>query len=164
MNRFGLALIICVVLLATTVIAAEPQGGVMNADSKVFSDAKADAPSVGQLAKGAEVKITERNGGWMKVQGNSLTGWVKSLTVKRNAGGANVGDLAGVVTGRGSSGQLVSTSGTRGLDADTLKSAKFNQSELDKMETFKVDNKNAQEFAKSGGLDNMSLSYPGIVK
>ena len=119
------------VLLASGMsLAAEIQSGAMNADAKVLKEASAGASVVGQLSKGAAVKIVDRNGGWMKVQAGSTSGWVKSLVVKRDAKSGGADDVAAVVSGRGATGQVVSTSGTRGLDADSLKAAKFNQAEI----------------------------------
>jgi len=148
----------------TVLALAENQTGTMNTDSKVMKEAGADAPVVGQLQKGAAVQIIDRNGGWMKVQGGGLSGWVKSILVRREAKPGNINDVAAVISGRGATGQVVSTSGTRGLDADTLKSAKFNQQELDKLEAHKVDNKTARQFAQTGSLAPISLAYPQPVE
>lgn len=164
MNRQLIFIFMCIVVSVATVMAAEMQVGSMNIDSNVLADAKNDANNVGQLKKGTEVKIVDREGGWMKVQGNSVIGWVKSLSVKRKAGDPKASNLADVVTGRGTSGQLVSTSGTRGLDAEALKMAKFNKVELDKMENNKLDEKVAKDFANSRDLKLVKLSYPVIVK
>lgn len=153
----GIFLAVC---MFATAVAADLQGGVMNADSKAQQEAKADATVTGQLAKGTEVKILERSGGWMKVQGSGVTGWVKALTVKRDGKGVGLTDVASVVSGRGATGKVVSTSGTRGLDAETLKAAKFNKSELDTMETQKADKKDAEQFAQAVDLKAMKLAYP----
>jgi hypothetical protein len=149
-----------ILLTANITSAAEIQSGAMNADSSVLKEATVGASVLGQLSKGAAVNIIDRNGGWMKVQAGSTTGWVKAIVVKRDVKSGGASDVAAVVSGRGATGQVVSTSGTRGLDAETLKSAKFNQTEIDALERQKVDKATAHEFAKSVNLNPAELQYP----
>ena len=149
-----------ILLSVNMALCAEIQSGAMNADTGVLKEANAGASVVGQLSKGTAVNIIDRTGGWMKVQAGSTTGWVKSLVVKRDAKSGGAGDVAAVVSGRGATGQVVSTSGTRGLDADSLKAAKFNQAEIDALDRNKVDKTVARQFAKSVNLNPVKLQYP----
>ncbi len=148
---------IAMLFVSNMVTATEIQPGTMNADSIVLKDANASAPALGQINKGTAIKIIDRSAGWMKVQSGSTIGWVKALAVKRDA---KSGGISMVASGRGATGQIVSTSGTRGLDAAALKTAKFNQSELDALDRYTVDKSVARQFAQSVHLQPVKLNYP----
>ena len=149
-----------VLLMVSISSAVEIQSGSMNVDSSVMKEANAGGAVLGQLNKGTAVKIVDRNGGWFKIQTGLMLGWVKALAVKRDAKSGGAGDVAAVVSGRGATGQVVSTSGTRGLDTDTLRAAKFNQAEIDALERNKVDKVVARQFAQSVSLNPTKLQYP----
>ena len=85
---------------------------------------------------------------------------MKSLVWKRQGKSERAGVVVAVVSGGGAIWQVVSTSCTRGLDVDTLKSAKFNQAEIDALERQKVDKATAQQFAQLVNLNPAILQYP----
>jgi len=85
---------------------------------------------------------------------------VRLLTVKRNStGGSNVAGVVGVATGRSGTGKVVSTTGIRGLSAEDLKTAQFNEAETKKLESYTVNADEAKQFASSGGLSSRSYPY-----
>ncbi|WP_292779827.1 hypothetical protein [Methylophilus sp. UBA6697] len=82
------------------------------------------------------------------------------LTVKRNsAGGNNVAGVVGVATGRSGTGKVVSTTGIRGLSAEDLKTASFNEAETKKLESYTVNAEDAKQFASNGGLSSHQYPY-----
>jgi len=57
-----------------------------------------------------------------------------------------------LASGRSGTGQVVSTTGVRGLSEQDLKNAKFDEGQIKQMEANTVSAQQAQQFAKSGGL------------
>lgn len=140
-------------LLAVPAAWAADTGTVTRAESlldKPFADAKAIAP----LASGAKVEIVTRNGGWYQVKAGGKTGWVRMLSVRRSAGagGSAITGLAGVASGRTGTGTVTTTTGVRGLDAQDLTTATFDEAQVAKAETLRVGSAAAAAFAKQGKL------------
>ena len=48
---------------------------------------------------------------------------------------------------------------SRGLSAEELKAAKFNEDEMKKLESHLVSANDAQQFASAGGLSSSQLAY-----
>jgi len=116
-----------------------------------------DAKTLGKIAKGDSVQILARQSGWLKVKAGTKTGWVRLLSVRRGqaaqaSASKEIGAVAGVATGRTGTGQVVSTTGVRGLDAEELKAAKFDAKQIAKAEALAVSAEEAKRFAKQGGL------------
>lgn len=144
--------VLLLALAGGTVLAADP-GTLSRAESlreKPFADAKVLAP----LASGAKVSILARNGGWYQVKAGTRTGWVRMLSVRRTTApaGSSVAGLASVASGRAGTGTISTTTGVRGLDAEELKTATFNEERIKKAEGFRVSRAAAAAFAKEGKL------------
>lgn len=145
-------------LLSPLAMAADT-GTVLKTDqlrATAFSDGKV----VGTVNKNDSVTILNKQGAWLQIKAGSQTGWVRLLTVRRNgSGGSDVAGMVGVATGRSGTGKVVSTTGIRGLSADDLKTAKFNEAETKKMESFAVSASEAQSFASGAGLRSQQYPY-----
>jgi hypothetical protein len=125
----------------------------------------ADAKTVGSLAKNDSVEILSKKGAWLQVKSKKATGWVRLLSVKRGAASSSGSSVADIASGRTGTGKVVSTTGIRGLSAEELKAAKFNEEEMKKMESYQVSTSNAQSFASSGGLSATKMAYlKGVQK
>ena len=114
----------------------------------------ADAAATGTLARGAKVDILEKKGAWLKVKAPKASGWVRLLSVRRGAAGSRnaAAGVLGLASGRTGTGQVVSTTGVRGLSEEDLKHAKFNEEEVKRLEAASIDAAQAQQFAASGKL------------
>lgn len=114
----------------------------------------ADAAATGTLARGAKVDILEKKGAWLKVKASKASGWVRLLSVRRGAAGSSneAAGVLGLASGRSGTGQVVSTTGVRGLSEEELKHAKFNEDEIKRLEAASIDAAQAQQFAASGKL------------
>ena len=149
-------LLICTPLLAF----AGDAGTALKADS-VRAEPFADAKTTGSLNKGDSVDILTKKGAWLQIKSKKSAGWVRLLSVKR--GGASSGNALGgaidVASGRAGTGKVVSTTGIRGLSAEELKSAKFNEEEMKKMESYTTSASDGMKFASAGGLNKSSLAY-----
>lgn len=140
---------------------AADTGVALKAD-QLRADTFSDAKVVGSVNKNDTVEILNKKGAWLQIKAAGKTGWVRLLTVKRNsASSSNVAGVVGVATGRSGTGKVVSTTGIRGLSAEDLKTAQFNEAETKKLESYTVNADEAKQFAASGGLS--SHQYPYFV-
>ena len=144
---------------ATGQALAADTGLVLKPD-QLRADTFSDAKVVGNVNKNDTVEIVAKKGAWLQIKSGGKTGWVRLLTVKRNAaGGSDVAGMVGVATGRSGTGKVVSTTGIRGLSAEDLKTASFNEAETQKMESVSVSAEAGKQFANAGGLSSRSLPY-----
>lgn len=150
--------------LSTTLNAyATETGTALKADTlrlQPFADAK----SAGALIKNEPLQILTKKGAWLQVKTKKSTGWVRLLSVKRTSTGNTLKGTVDVATGRAGTGKVVSTTGIRGLSADELKSAQFNEAEIKQLEGLAASQAEAQKFAASGGLSSNQTAYLKGVK
>jgi hypothetical protein len=66
--------------------------------------------------------------------------------------GKELAGISGVATGRAGTGQVVSATGVRGLSAEDLKAAQFDEQELKRAEANAVAADDARRFAQAGKL------------
>ncbi|MEQ1881598.1 MAG: SH3 domain-containing protein [Burkholderiales bacterium] len=152
--RNAILLLFCLCLPAT--LLAQERGTALKADS-LLAEPFADAKKVGAVAKGDVVTILKKTGGWFQVKGPSADGWVRLLSIRRGEAGKastakELGGVAALSSGRAGTGQIVSTTGVRGLSAEELKSAKFDVEALNKAERFASSRAEAEAFARDGSL------------
>jgi uncharacterized protein YgiM (DUF1202 family) len=120
----------------------------------------ADAKSAGNINRGDKLEILSKQGGWLKVKAASKTGWVRLLSVKRSSGAAsNSSGVLDLASGRAGTGQVVATTGVRGLSAEELKSAKYNADEIKLLESQSPSASQAKSFASKAGLKAIKLDY-----
>lgn len=123
----------------------------------------ADARAVGALKAGEALTLLRRQGGWAEVRTAQASGWVRLLSVRRGAGGpgagADVAALAGIASGRAGTGQVVSTTGVRGLGEEDMKAARFDPAELQRAEAGAVAAEQARRFAAEAGLASRPLGW-----
>jgi Bacterial SH3 domain len=152
------------IALATSIhVLAGEAGTALKADilrAQPFADAK----SVGNLNKNDAVDIVTKKGAWLQVKTKSKTGWVRILSVKRGSASNSGSSVADIASGRTGTGKVVSTTGIRGLSAEELKAAKFNEDEMKKMESYTLTAADGQKFAAAGGLASNKLAYLKEVK
>jgi hypothetical protein len=146
-------------LLSAGLLQAEG-GTALKADT-LRAEPFADAKSAGSIARNDKLDITDKKGAWLKVKAPKGSGWVRLLSVKRDAGSKS-NEAAGVLSvasGRAGTGQVVSTTGVRGLSEEDLKSAKFSEEETKKLEANAISSAQAGQFAAAAGLKARKLDY-----
>lgn len=145
--------------VACSQAVAADMGVALKAD-QLRADTFSDAKVVGSVNKNDSVEIVNKKGAWLQIKTAGKIGWVRLLTVKRSStGGNNVAGVVGVATGRSGTGKVVSTTGIRGLSAEDLKTAQFNEAEITKLESYTVSADNVKKFAASGGLSSHEYPY-----
>ncbi len=145
-------------LLYAGVSAAAEKGSALKNDS-LRSEPFADAKVIGSFARGENLEIIKKQGAWLQVKAAKGSGWVRLLSVKRGAASASnqaAGVLA-VASGRAGTGQVVSTTGVRGLSEQELKAAKFNEEEVKTLESYTLSADKGRAFAKAGNLNSIAF-------
>ena len=149
------------VSLTAPILALGADAGTALKTDTVRAEPFADAKTVGSINKNDSVDILNKKGAWLQIKTKKTSGWVRLLSVKRGAATAsnNGKSVIDVASGRAGTGQVVSTTGIRGLSAEDLKSAKFNEEEMKKMESHTLSASDGQSFASAGGLNSVKLAY-----
>ena len=145
-------------LLLPVIAFAGEAGTALKADI-LRAEPFADAKTSGNLNKNDAVDILSKKGAWLQVKSKSASGWVRILSVKRGGASTSGSNIADIASGRAGTGKVVATTGIRGLSAEELKAAKFNEDEMKKMESHAVSASDAQKFASAGGLSSTQLAY-----
>ena len=151
-------ILILLSLLWPAIAFAGEAGTALKADV-LRTEPYADAKTAGNLNKNDAVDILAKKGAWLQVKSKSASGWVRILSVKRGGASGSNSSIADIASGRAGTGKVVSTTGIRGLSAEELKAAKFNEDEMKKMESHAVSAGDAQKFANAGGLSSTQLAY-----
>lgn len=132
--------------------ASTETGTALKADS-LKTEPYSDAKTTGNLTKGETVTILAKQGAWLKIRNKKSTGWVRLLSVKRSSTtSSQASGILNVATGRTGTGTIVATTGVRGLTAQELKDAKFNEADINRMKSYTQSSAQGQKFAAAGSL------------
>jgi hypothetical protein len=145
--------------LASPILALAGDAGVALKADVVRAEPFADAKTVGTISKNENLGIISKKGAWLQIKTKKSAGWVRLLSVKRGASSGSGSSVADIASGRAGTGQVVSTTGIRGLSAEDLKAAKFNEDEMKKMESHALSAGDGQSFANAGGLSATKMAY-----
>lgn len=157
LNKLKIAGSIALIFGAGFATAAET-GSALKNDNMRF-EPYADAKVSGTFSRGESLQIIKKQGAWLKVKTKKSTGWVRLLSVKRGANAASTGsNIATLANGRAGTGQVVSTTGIRGLNEQELKAAKFNETEVKTLESYTQTAAQGQQFASAGSLKAISFT------
>jgi hypothetical protein len=156
-------ILLAVLLFALTLAQAEAQEtGFAVRQTEVKKEPFTDADTVGTLSEKTQVKVLNRQGGWIQVESGTVSGWVRMLSVRMSSGQSGIGSgLKSLfnVARTGSSGTTVTT-GVRGLDKEQIQNAKPNPEELKKFAAFAATRTDAERFAaESPQLKNRTIEY-----
>jgi uncharacterized protein YraI len=154
---------LALLLLSPALLVASESGTALKADS-LRAQPFADANTVGTIAKNDSLDILSKKGAWLQIKTKSSTGWVRILSVKRGSSSTSGSSISDIASGRTGTGKVVSTTGIRGLSAEELKAAKFNEEEIKKMESQLLTPSDGQQFANAGGLSISKMPYLKGVK
>lgn len=140
------------------VLAAET-GTALKSDS-LRKEPYADAKVAGSFQRGESIQILKKQGAWLQVKTKKSTGWVRLLSVKRGAAttGNQAAGVLAAASGRAGTGQVVSTTGIRGLSEEELKAAKFNETEVKTLEGYTLTADQGRQFADAGKLKPIAFA------
>lgn len=122
-----------------------------------------DAKTLQRLPAQTRVTVIDRSGGWLKVARDDRQGWVRLLHVSSqpSASGGTAQELESVAkmaTGRGGSGNIVNTTGIRGLSEEQLRAAKPSPAELQRLESYGVEKERAAAYARQHKLERRQVA------
>lgn len=144
-------------LFGNQVVAAET--GTAIKEDTLRAQPFTDAKSSGSVKRGDALTIIKKQGAWLQVKTSKSTGWLKLLAVKRaSSTSTSTASVLNQNSGRAGTGQIVSTTGIRGLSEEELKAATFNESEINLMESYTTSSVDAEKFAKSGALKTVPFA------
>ena len=158
------ALLLLLLLLLAALPAAAGSPGATLKETPLKDKPFADAATLANLPAKAAVDVLGRQGGWLKVTASGKQGWVRMLNVRTGppgqaSAGREVQEVAAVASGRAGKGNIVATSGIRGLSEEELKAAKPNPAEFRKLDGYAVSEERAREYAGRSGLVARSIPY-----
>jgi hypothetical protein len=147
--------------------AARGERLVLARDDTLRQEPLATARAVANLRAGHNLTGFERKGFWRRVEGlRGQVGWVRLSSLRSPSARPMETGLAALSTGREASGNVVLTSGTRGvakrqkpLTAEVFLAATPNQIELSRLLQSLPDPQAAVDFAAAGQLQTRSLRY-----
>jgi hypothetical protein len=158
--RFASALAALALCIAAAPAVAEV-GSVIRAD-ELKATPFIDGATSAKIAANQPVNILERKGGWVQVEANGQTGWVRMLNVRLQAGSTPAKGQANVRAASflrtNSSGRTVTT-GIKGLGEEDLQNASPNPAELAKLADFAVPAAEASADAAASGLVEHPVDY-----
>ena len=158
--RFASALGALALCIAAAPAAAE-NGTVIRAD-ELKAMPFIDAATSAKLPANQPVNILNRKGGWVEVEVNGQTGWVRMLNVRLAAGSSPAQGQANVraasLLRTGSSGRTVTT-GIKGLGEEDLKGASPDPAQLAKLAEFAVPASEASANARASGLVEQQADF-----
>ncbi len=118
-------------------------------DETRLLDKPSGSPQGTALAVGTAVKVLERQGFWLRVEGGGKAGWIKASGLSFSS--ASSGPTA-IDTGRLGTGNIVATSAARGLSAKDLMSGSPRMEEVEKLARLGIGDSNAISAFMSQGL------------
>jgi hypothetical protein len=135
-------------------------------ETELKANPSLDAQTLATLPVRTTVTIVDRREGWFAVVREDTRGWVRLLHVSSQPPGTHgtippeLERAAQIATGRAGGGNIVVTSGTRGLTAEELRQADANLDELRRMEAQGADPAQAEAYASETGLMRRTVPYP----
>lgn len=142
-----------------------------------------DAAAAGAVAANQAVSVVTRQGGWVRIESNGQSGWMRMLNVRLETRAATGGSTAtstssgstssasstrslsrgnvsssGSLLHTGSSGKTVTT-GVKGLDESSIRGSTPDEAQVAQLEALAVDPSEAASNATSSGLQEQSVEY-----
>jgi hypothetical protein len=149
------------VVLAIAFPAAAEEGTVIRS-GELKAMPFIDAATSAKVAANQNVSIVGRKGGWVQVQANGQTGWLRMLNVRLKAGSRPAPGQANVraasLLRTNSSGKTVTT-GIKGLGEEDLQNAAPDPAQLAELAGFAVSASEASANAQASGLVEQQVEF-----
>jgi Peptidase family M48 len=165
--RAPLMALMAAALLGSSATAADLSAVVHKTTADVYAQPNFDAPKIASLTRSTAVRITAQQGLWYQLQMPAGTpGYVRVDDVRIDYAGAEDGEanLRVLMGGKAGQGRVTETAGVRGIDESDLKSAAFDQSQMNAMASYRVDDAAAMSYASAQGWNATSVAYAAEAK
>jgi len=129
-------------------------------DVMLMSAPSARSEGVASVPKGAEISIQARKGLWAEVCYQEVCGWLRVTAVSRDAANnsSSTTSLAALKSGREGAGNAVSSTGVRGLDAESIAVDQPDYAALAELKTRRVTGTESAEFAADLSLETRTFA------
>jgi hypothetical protein len=159
--RFAGAALGALALCVAAFPAAAESGAIIRAD-ELKAMPFIDAPTSAKLPANQPVVIRSRKGGWIEVEANGQTGWVRMLNVRLQTGNSPAQGQANVraasLLRTNSSGKTVTT-GIKGLGEEDLQNAAPDPAQVARLVAMSVPASEASANAQASGLVEQSVAF-----
>ena len=164
-----LRILLAALLLAAATFAGAQESATTSRTTDLKDQGSADARTLASLPEGTAVKVTQRAGGWARVEANGKSGWVRvfhlrfattSETTSSSGLGGMFSSLGSALGGRQSTQKTtIATVGIRGLSPEDLKNATPDAEALKRVQSYRADRASAERFAREGKLNGSQVDY-----
>ena len=148
-------------------MAAPQESAVVIRAGDLMAQPFIDAAKVGPVTADQPVTIVERRGGWVSVQANGKTGWLRALNLRLAPGTSDIARASrgASILRTGSSGRTITT-GVKGLDDESIRNASVDPQQLANLTALASTQASARDAAARKRLGEAKLDYlkPGKVK
>lgn len=161
--------LLAAVLLAAATLAGAQEAATTSRATDLKDQGSPDARTLASLPEGTAVKVTQRAGGWAKVDAGGKAGWVRvfHLRFATTAEVSSSGGVGGLFSSVGSAlggrqttqKTTIATVGIRGLSPDDLKNAAPDAEALKRVQSYRADKASAERFAREGKLADVRVDY-----
>ncbi|MCP4040452.1 MAG: SH3 domain-containing protein [Gammaproteobacteria bacterium] len=154
-----------VAFLCMIAIPAVAGSGYVARSCDLMDEPYRDAEVVVSLEKGRSVEILKRKGGWLNITVGDATGWARMSKIRRGNMGpkpktaAGAQGVLGLASGRSGTGNVVASTGVRGLGEEELQEAEFDGRQVEKLESFAVSQQQAKSFAAEVELVSSKIEF-----
>ena len=126
----------------------------------LMSAPSARSEGVASVPKGAEISIQARKGLWAEICYQEVCGWLRVTAVSRDAANnsSSTTSLAALKSGREGAGNAVSSTGVRGLDAESIAVDQPDYAALAALKTRRVTGTESAEFAADLSLETRTFA------
>ena len=161
MRAIPLALI-ATALLVSGVDAEELAGSVQKPSIDVYAQPAFGTATIATLKRDTAVRISAQQGLWYELQlPTGATGYVRVNEVRVSPAGTAEGEASShvLLSGKAGKGRVTETAGVRGIDESDLKSAAYDQAQLDAMVGYRVEDVAAAAYAGTQGWQATEVPY-----
>ena len=163
MRRIPLMLL-AIALTASGATSALLSAVVQKPSVDVYAQPRLEAARIAALQRDAAVQISSQQGLWYQLQmPDGGPGYVRVNDVRVAYAGSEGGDanLRVLMGGKAGAGRVTETAGVRGIDESDLKSAAFDQAQLNAMVGYRIDAPTAAAYASERGWQATAVAYAG---
>ncbi len=163
MRRIPLMLL-AIALTASGATSALLSAVVQKPSVDVYAQPRLEAARIAALQRDAAVQISSQQGLWYQLQmPDGGPGYVRVNDVRVAYAGSEGGDanVRVLMGGKAGAGRVTETAGVRGIDESDLKSAAFDQAQLNAMVGYRIDAPTAAAYASERGWQATAVAYAG---
>lgn len=149
----------CLVAVGCGQASAQEQA-VLERDAALLTEPRNGAPVAAQLKQGTSAEVIARKGAWVNLRTAAGTGWLFSFNVRFLApGSAPAAAVKPPVVAAAPARRVTPTIGIRGLDAEDLKAARYNDAQMRLLDSYAASRQDAESAAQATGLAPARVDY-----